>query len=130
MTVEPIFNFSVPDWDYHAMIAISLLVGPPIFSERSEVDILAMLYTDGHVKSTTRVLFASGNKHVISKEFPGKTQEAAIQDIIDSFRGFPGIQKDSYEYEVIMNNKKDGQNLFNLILQSPRLKFNFRPIEE
>jgi hypothetical protein len=109
---ESIFDFSIPDWEYHTLIIGSIRT--PI----GLIDGLFIVYKDGEFKIKGRFLMPSGNKNIIHA--PVESVEDAFNKINTFLNAIP-MGKDPFS-QLIMNPSLKGCDLFNLMFDCGALE--------
>ena|ERR1700729_236650 len=125
MQITPIFDFSVPDWKYYALLIVSI---PVDYDTGKEVDMMILFYEDGPLKSKARIRFPSKTKLQVNKEFPDMFLEEAIKFYLDLADDFPGAIPKSKQYDVIKNTTTKGQDLFDLLSKCPNVELTYTRI--
>lgn len=118
MTCEPIFDLSVPDWEYISFL--SCLIKAP----HGYIDILGLVYIDEEVIFKMRVKHPSGNRMVGVKKF-GKDPTAPkeyLNSFVKDFASDPLYPSSFQDVVEIKNPGKTGQSLFNELITHPSLE--------
>lgn len=125
--IKPIFDMSIPDWDYLAIIFVSYTL------PYGTTDIKGMVYKDGNIKLKMRVKFPSGTKMVADKHDIGSIDNAITLLKRMAEEGCNAFEKINYEninVIVIYNTSTKGQDLFDLMLNNPNVDVKYTKLED
>lgn len=127
MTCEPIFDLSVPDWEYISFL--SCLIKAP----HGYIDILALVYKDEDITCKLRVLFPSGNTITGIKTFgnnldgPIEFIKNYIEDLTKPDPFFPMFFKPSGIVEI-KNPGLKGRSLFDELVKHPSIEISIKEV--
>jgi len=120
--VRPSFDFSVPDWEYLAVI-----------NAKTEsrwghnTDYMTLIYKDGQIKAKTRIKFPSGNILEAVKHY--STLDEAISETKQIISEMPEAHCPAFV--VIINKTTKGQDLFDAMLKSENIEIKItRPDDQ
>lgn len=116
--IEPIFDFEVQDWEYHAIVTGTGLMPDGM------VDVLGLIYKDDLWKIKGRVLFPSGNKMCFSNKF--ESYEEAFKMVTGLLDQLPDIQ--DVQSNIIYNTTTKGTDLFEAMKSSQHMEITYREI--
>lgn len=121
---QPIFDLSVPDWEYIGFYVAYFEV------PNGTVDVHSLIYRDEFFNAKVRFKFPSGNGLVFEKNNFERQEKDCVFDevkriIYRTARSVYGCKCPTEEF-LIVNPTTKGQHLFNLILEHPNLSCNFK----
>ena len=111
--VEPIFDYSVADWEYLASFH-----GVGIMEYGGEADVMAIIFNDEGIRARIRYRFPTIGKFVIDKVYP--SLEHALANLEEAFK-----KNSSFRFAQtfsILNPSKSGKDLFEAITSDPRIE--------
>lgn len=108
---EPIFDFTVPDWDYLAIVSVVME------STIGKLHVLSLVYKDVETKTITRILLPSGKKVKFGTKKKYPSTEKAIDHVKYVISQFPTAQ--ILVENVIHNTTTRGNDLFELMCRHP-----------
>jgi hypothetical protein len=119
MTIKPIFDFNVADWEYHCMYCGAILTSFGV------CDGLFLVYKDGIHKIRGRIKFPSGTK-VVMEEACANLLSA--EDIIkERFHGIPNTS--TVEINKIDNPSLRGPDMFEKLATFPLVHIQTKEID-